>query len=63
MSHPLGNTGLLIYNLKFTTFAETPLSLSNNISKVGFFFFEACMCMYVVYVLVWKLPKTVMDLI
>lgn len=46
MSHPLGNTGLLIYNLKFTTFAETPLSLSNNISKVGFFFLKrVCVCM------------------
>ena len=41
MSHPLGNTGLLSLNLNYTTFAETPLSLS-NISDVGFFC--ACVC-------------------
>ena len=41
MSHPLGNTGLLSLNLNYTTFAETPLSVS-NISDVGFFC--ACVC-------------------
>lgn len=45
MSHPLGNTGLLVYNLKYPTFAGTPLSLSSNISDVAFFFWKSiCLC-------------------
>lgn len=46
MSHPLGNTGLLSLNLKYITFAETPLSLSNT-SDVGFFCVCVCKSVYV----------------
>ena len=46
MSHPLGNTGLLSLNLKYTTIAETPFSLS-NISDVGFLCVCVCKCVCV----------------
>lgn len=51
----------LTCNLKYATFADTPLSLSSYIPDVGFFFFlEECPCVYIVYVFVWKLPDTIM---
>lgn len=50
-SHPLGNTGLLVYNLKYPTFARTPLSLSSNISDVGFFFLEEYLSVCVLYMI------------
>ena len=46
MCHPLGNTGLLSLNLKYTTIAETPFSLS-NISDVGFLCVCVCKCVCV----------------
>lgn len=58
MTHPLGNTGLLSLNLKYTTFAETPLSLSNT-SDVGFFC--VCVCVYIAYDLIWNLHNTIMN--